>query len=283
MEITISPRIVTQEEDVSQFDSLDDILYLKSTEETLQSDSFDAPLAIDLICTVVFIIWNLIGNSCVIRIYSKRKPLTTGYSFMIYLAILDLISCVLLLIMPFGSFLVKIKINDEFVFTKALFSGFVFFVFNYLAVLVTFALDRVIAVFRPHEYKNASKQKMAYGLGMLTLISLLLAVAIFSQDVNVTNGIIRPIFALILIIGLIVISISYIAILFKLRKQRVHVNSTIGRATHTGKSNTQSYVNRLSVFRFLNNLKHHLRILNLNVIVMILAKIYLKGNLLFVS
>ena len=220
-------------------------------EGTINYESFKAPISIHAICVPLIMMFIITGNTFVIYIYSKQKPLTVGNVFVIYLAIIDNCAAIYVTQFPFVYYYVTQPIGGKHYLRSLFFALFAWFVLMYLGILMVIALDRVWAVYKPYSYSQSTTRTLIV-ITLVTIICLILSSLIFVGEGETSDGrVVKPILVVYISTSFITIVVSYAAIAIKLRKQKSKVRSTtyVNRAAKEKPGNCERLV-KLYIYSF---------------------------------
>ena len=165
-----------------------------------------------------FVVLGVVGNGFVLKFYGKNKKLT-GQVYILALAVIDLVACVVILPqMPLLGLQVKKELSAVIHFTLAvqnILQGLSFF-----GVQVTMALDQFIAVFWPFKQARLrqSLKRSAIAVGGVLLVLCISLVSAF-QVLNASDDKYALVFFVLGVVSLAVLFVTYTTTAYKLYRQ----------------------------------------------------------------
>ena len=175
---------------------------------------------------LIFALGGLVGNGVVLKVYLKavkQNPQSSQF-YIVLLACIDLYSCVV--------YLPQIPFLEWGLHSDAhMASQIVLLTHAYLFVQVAMTLDRVFAVFRPHQF-NHLRRKTNIGLATLFVFSqLVIQISLFVSILYVDIILDALTFVTLFALGLIVMLVAYPAITIKLYRQNRRIHQAPATAT----------------------------------------------------
>ena len=183
-------------------------------------------IASRLTMVLIFALGGLVGNGVVLKVYLKavkQNPKSSQF-YIVLLACIDLYSCVV--------YLPQIPFLEWGLHSDAhMASQIVLLTQAYMFVQVAMTLDRVFAVFRPHQF-NHLRRKTNIGLATLFVISqLVIQISVFVSILYADIILDALTFVTLFALGLIVMLMAYPAITIKLYRQNRRIHQAPATAT----------------------------------------------------
>ena len=199
---------------------------------------------------VLLLLTGLLGNGLVLIIYRRNKK-QSGAVYIIALAVIDLLSCILLLPqVPITELSDDLEYGGLKIYLEKGFIGMASWShYSYLFVQVAMALDQVIAVFCPFNYTRMRKKLNRCSISVGTVILILKTIALVQTNDTVWQ-INLALSVAVLLLCFVILIVSYIATALKLYaqgralRQQTHRTNTvqlrsISRATGTAANTAQ--------------------------------------------
>ena len=188
---------------------------------------FTAPPYVHFTCITIIILFALFGNIFVINSFLRKGSKKHNSDiYMLYLSMLDICACCMLVNFPMLPFYFKKGSQGEPLMLSLFFILMASLLFTYFGILVCIGLDGGFAVFRPYSY-TYSRNKTVLIICIISLVcSVVGASTTVSIQIDSFNGKYMRLFSVIYMSSAsIVIITSYIAISFKLKRQRTIINT----------------------------------------------------------
>ena len=218
---------------ISQATDLADRRIMHSTDQTEKSSQVNVTMTTPevrstelslhfIVYTVInsmFCLLGILGNILVVLVYWKRKDKMAARIYTLVLAFIDLFSCIgsmSLAPVVIGSLMTKFQ---ESIYMKYL----TFMVYMSVLVLLSIAVDRYYAVYKPMEFNMNSKKKALLSLFIIVPVSVFFMIG---KEIGIEDMIYFTLTALTLGGCFIAVSILYAATFWKLYKRNKVHNST---------------------------------------------------------
>ena len=184
-------------------------------------------IALRVVIVLLFALGGLVANGVVLKVYLKavKQNSQTSQLYIVLLACIDLISCLALL--P------QLPFHEWGLLPYAVFaSQAILQTLAYLLVQVAMIVDRVFAVFRPHQF-NQMRRRTNIALTTLFVISqLIIQISAFVRIFfKVENMLGKLAFVTLFALGLMIMLVAYPAITIKLYRQKRRVKQAPATAT----------------------------------------------------
>ena len=172
------------------------------------------------------------GSAFTIYFNVNKDKLTVGRIFIIGLAILDIFASLSLTPQcPLIGYYRHMRKHGDSTYLDMFFILLVFVMFTYLTILTAIAVDRAVAVCRPFTYKPSRKRTYIV-IAVASTLSLMLSLQSRIADIlmDTPGRIGKMLIAVVIILSIITILISYSLIVYKLRKQNIKI-AVVGTKT----------------------------------------------------
>ena len=209
---------------------------------------FDIPTPVHIICICLIMFFSICGNTLVLYVYLRKKPFNVGNMFIITLAVLDIYAAIV--IPPQFAmihYFIERALYQDFWRRKMVLYFLLTVLFLYLEILVSIALDRVWAVFAPYSYTQ-SKKRITGIILLEIIISVILSVLLREINDVGYGKFNQASIGVFIIVCFSILVCSYIAIIYKLKKNKRKVDIS-GRVT-VSKDNKRTRSTMLSATQF---------------------------------
>ena len=205
----------------------------KRNKEYLIMSNFESILSLNTDAVTSVVITGTISNGIIIYSQMKKPSFNETDIYILALACVDLFACTVMCPQyPFlDVYIEEYNRNNHFAL-RQLFTCASFFLVMYLGLLTAIALNRVMAVFRPHSYISSVKRSKII-VAVIFCVNLLDAITSINLQRYLLNGYIfaNLLKAIQILLCLCLMIICYLSIVVRLQRQKRKVENRSGITT----------------------------------------------------